>query len=109
MPDPDLDEWFRRLMSAAEAEEKDHSQAIHEAYQTFENAGLISKVTVHRYLCRTRCRNPRATVIREGRGPLRAHRMTNFPRATTNITQSKPREQKERWTATNTGPVIPMT
>jgi hypothetical protein len=59
--DPDLGEWFLQLLDAAE----DHSQAIHDAYQQLENAGLISKVTVRRYLCR-KCGKPCATVIRVG-------------------------------------------
>lgn len=59
--DSKLNEWFQALLAAA----KDHSEAIHEAYQQLENAGLISKVTVHRYLCR-RCGKPCATVIRLG-------------------------------------------
>lgn len=57
----ELDEWFRQLKAAS----VDHVRAVHDAYQKLENAGLISKVTVHRYLC-GRCGKPRATVIRLG-------------------------------------------
>lgn len=53
-------EWWRLLMSAEE-----HSEAIDNAYQQLENANLIGKVVVHRYLCRKRgC--VLATVIRVG-------------------------------------------
>lgn len=54
----DLSGWWQKLR----AESRDQQQAVHDAYQRLENAGLISKVTVHRYNCR-RC-GPRATVIR---------------------------------------------
>ncbi len=56
----DLVQWFRDLVDKSE----DHKQAIHDAYQHLENAGLISRVTVHRYLC-GKC-GPRATIIRIG-------------------------------------------
>jgi hypothetical protein len=65
MPDPDLSAIFHQLFVAAVDSGKDHAEAIHDAYQKFENAGLISKVTVHRYLC-SKCGKPRATVIRLG-------------------------------------------
>ena len=62
--DSKLSEWFQALLAAANAD-RDHSEVIHDAYQQLENAGLISKVTVHRYLCH-RCGKPCATVIRLG-------------------------------------------
>jgi hypothetical protein len=65
MPAPDVSEWFEGLLAAAAAAGEDHTQAIHEAYQHLENAGLISQVTVHRYLCK-KCGKPCATVIRLG-------------------------------------------
>lgn len=55
-----LSEWWAELKSAA----VDGSAAIDIAYQRFENAGLVSKVTVHQYRCR-KC-GPVATVIRVG-------------------------------------------
>lgn len=58
---PDLTAWFHDLLKSSE----DHKKAIHDAYQHLENAGLISRVTVHRYLC-SKCGKPRATVIRIG-------------------------------------------
>ena len=60
-PDMDYGEFLRQLLRAA----RDRTEAIHTAYQRFENAGLISKVTVHRYLCK-RCGKKLATVIRLG-------------------------------------------
>ena len=60
-PDLDYGQFWRELESAA----NDHDEAIHNAYQRFENTGLISKVTVHRYLCKG-CGKPLATVIRLG-------------------------------------------
>ena len=60
-PDLDYGEFWRQLLRDA----KDRTEAIHNAYQRFENAGLISKVTVHRYLCKA-CGSPLATVIRLG-------------------------------------------
>ncbi|BBZ60134.1 hypothetical protein [Mycolicibacterium monacense] len=59
--DADLGRWFTDLLQAAE----DRAQAVHDAYQHLENAEVVSKVTVHRYLCR-KCGKPRATVIRLG-------------------------------------------
>ena len=56
----DLGNWWQALWAAS----ADDAEAIHTAYQRLENAGLISKVTVHRYLC-GRC-GPLATVIRLG-------------------------------------------
>ncbi len=45
-----ITEWWRRLTDDA-----DHRDtAIHDAYQALDNAGVVSKVTVHRYLCRSR-------------------------------------------------------
>jgi hypothetical protein len=46
---------------------EDHRQAIHTVYQQLENAGLIAKVTVHRYHCK-KCGHPLATAIRLGSG-----------------------------------------
>ena len=57
----DLGNWWQALRAAS----ADEAEAIHNAYQQIENAGLISKVTVHRYLC-GRCGEPLATVIRLG-------------------------------------------
>ena len=56
----DLGNWWQALRAAS----ADEAEAIHNAYQQIENAGLIPKVTVHRYLC-GRC-GPLATVIRLG-------------------------------------------
>lgn len=44
-----IGEWFAALLASAE----DEREALDEAYQQLENAGLVSKVTVHRYLCKT--------------------------------------------------------
>ena len=57
----DLANWWQALKAAA----ADDAEAIHNAYQQLENAGLIPKVTVHRYLCGRRG-EPLATVIRLG-------------------------------------------
>jgi hypothetical protein len=59
-PAADLAQWWQRQIMTAH---DDYAQAIHTAYQQLENAGLVSKVTVHRYLC-GRCGKPLATVIR---------------------------------------------
>ena len=71
----DLSEWWRQLRAAAD----DDAQAIHDAYQRLENAGLISKVTVHRYLCH-RCGRPCATVIRLGDNTIARTRDNKFSR-----------------------------
>ena len=34
---------------------EDRGAAVHTAYQQYENAGVLSKVTVHRYVCRRGC------------------------------------------------------
>ena len=57
----DLGNWWQALRAAS----ADEAEAIHNAYQQIENAGLISKVTVHRYLCGRRG-EPLAIVIRLG-------------------------------------------
>lgn len=57
--------WFQEWYLSAKARGADHAQALHETYQRFENANLISKVTVHRYHC-GKCGKPCATVIRVG-------------------------------------------
>ena len=71
----DLSEWWRQLRATAD----DDAQAIHDAYQRLENAGLISKVTVHRYLCH-RCGKPCATVIRLGDNTIARTRDNKFSR-----------------------------
>lgn len=43
----DIAEWWRSMLSASE----DRREAIETAYQQLENAGRVSKVTVHRYVC----------------------------------------------------------
>ncbi|WP_017936058.1 hypothetical protein [Nocardioides sp. Iso805N] len=60
MRDDDLAAWLSNLLAAHE----NHSEATHEAYQHLENAGVLSRLTVHRYIC-ARC-GPLATVIRVG-------------------------------------------
>lgn len=60
MPDSELSDWMRQLF----ADTEDRDAAIQTAWQHVERAGLVSKVTVHRYIC-DRC-GPLATVIRLG-------------------------------------------
>lgn len=55
----DIARWFSDLDRAS----NDREQAIHEAYQQLENAGLVSKVLVHRYVCRRPGCGVLATVI----------------------------------------------
>lgn len=52
-------DWWRTFVVSY----RDRQEAIEDAYQHLENAGLISKVTVHRYLCQ-KCHKPVGTVIR---------------------------------------------
>jgi len=52
--------WFRDLL----ANHADASQAVDDAYQQLANAGLISKVVVHRYICRDDQGCQLATVIK---------------------------------------------
>lgn len=44
-------QFFAELVRVSE----DRDAAIHAAYQQIENAGVLSKVTVHRYVCRRGC------------------------------------------------------
>jgi len=44
-------QFFAELVRVSE----DRDAAIHTAYQQYENAGKLSKVTVHRYVCRRGC------------------------------------------------------
>ena len=60
-PDLDYGEFLRQLLRDA----KNRTEAIHTAYQHFENAGLILHVIVYRYLCKG-CGKKLATVIRLG-------------------------------------------
>ena len=60
-PDLDYGEFLRQLLRDA----KNRTEAIHTAYQHFENAGLILHVIVHRYLSKG-CGKKLATVIRLG-------------------------------------------
>lgn len=60
MAEPDITEWMRQLFAGAE----DRDAAIQSAWQQLDHAGLVSKVTVHRYVC-DKC-GPIATVIRLG-------------------------------------------
>lgn len=57
-----IDEWRESLLR----EHANRREAIENAYQQMENAGLISKVTVHRYVCRRQGCGVLATVIRVG-------------------------------------------
>lgn len=57
--DGDLATWWTSLLAEAD----DSKAAVEHAYQRLENAGLIARVVVHRYICRKRgCRL--ATVVR---------------------------------------------
>jgi len=49
MTSSDLDDWWRTV-----TESRDRRPAIHDAYQSLENAGLLGHVVVQRYLCRSR-------------------------------------------------------
>lgn len=57
------DNWAQ-FWTALVAATTDRDEAINKAYQKIENDGRLSKVTVHRYLCRRGC--ALATVIRLG-------------------------------------------
>lgn len=46
----DVNEFWRQLTTDA----ADRDGAVHDAYQALENAGLINRVTVHRFICRKR-------------------------------------------------------
>lgn len=59
--DQRVNDWWAAMIKAHD----DQRHALHDAYQQLENAGLISKVAVHRYLCR-KCHRVLATVIRIG-------------------------------------------
>lgn len=55
----DLGQWLEVIFATAD----DKSAAIHSVYQQLDNAGLLNKVTVHKFLCERRgC--VLATVIR---------------------------------------------
>ncbi|MGG5260822.1 hypothetical protein [Phycicoccus avicenniae] len=57
----ELDVWFTTLL----AEHEDRGRALDSAYQSLENAGVLNRVVVHRYICARRgCKL--ATVIRVG-------------------------------------------
>lgn len=47
MTEPDLREWLRSLFAST----TDRAAAMQTAWQQLEAAGLLSKVTVHQYLC----------------------------------------------------------
>jgi hypothetical protein len=55
-----LNEWFRDLVR----KNHDRNQALQDAHQHLANAGLLSRVTLHRYMCKRGCQL--ATVFRVG-------------------------------------------
>lgn len=57
----DLGRWFADLEKRA----TDRESAVNDAYQHLDNAGLVNRVTVHRYVCARGC-GVRAVVIRLG-------------------------------------------
>jgi len=61
----DIGEWFAALSAKA----ADHDQAINDAWQQLTRNGWVSKVTVHRYLCR-KCDSKLVVVIRLDRTTL---------------------------------------
>lgn len=92
-----IDDWWRDFR-AAHAE---HREAVEGAYQHLENASLISKVTVHRYLCARGC--VRATVIRLGDSTLirvRDHKQSpglNAVRSTESARRSRTLDGDRHW------------
>ena len=58
---PSLDQFVEAIMAG----HTDRKVALDRVYQALENAHLVSKVTLHRYVCTRGC-GPRATVIRAG-------------------------------------------
>lgn len=59
--DEDLNDWWQALLDASSS----RRAAIDNAYQQLENAGLINRVTVHRFICQKHgC--VLATVVRVG-------------------------------------------
>lgn len=57
----ELDAWFQALIT----DSNDRAAALHDAYQHLENAGLLNRVVVHRYLCaKGNCKL--ATVVKIG-------------------------------------------
>jgi hypothetical protein len=56
-----MDEFVSEIL----ARHEDRREAIEAIYQSLENAGHISKVTLHRFVCHKGC-GPRGTVIRAG-------------------------------------------
>lgn len=51
MSAPDLMDWFAELESRTQG----RREAIEQAYIELRNSGLLSKVTLHRYMCRRGC------------------------------------------------------
>lgn len=54
-----LGQWWQQLNARLQGRD----EALHHAWQSFENAGVLNHVVVHRYLCRHHG-HPLATVIR---------------------------------------------
>lgn len=66
--DLDLSAWFAAIVAAHD----ERSDAIQDAYQQLRDTGLLSRVTVHRYMCQRGCQI--ATVFRTGGSTLCAVR-----------------------------------
>jgi hypothetical protein len=62
---PDVGKWWRQLVAGTE----DRDTAIQTAWQQIDDLGLVSKVTVHRYIC-AKCNSPLVTVIRLGNNTI---------------------------------------
>lgn len=65
---PDLSEWFDDLLTRT----GNRREAMEQAYIELRNSGLLSKVTLHRYMCPRNCQV--AVVFRVGEATLCAVR-----------------------------------
>ena len=84
------------------------TEAIHNAYQHLENAGLVPKVTVHRYQC-GKCGKVLATVIRLGDNTIARTVDYKYSRGLNRASRSPQRGNATPSTASGTGPAAPTT
>lgn len=76
--DESLETMFATWMREAELRGAEHRDALDDAWRRFENAGLVSRVVVHRVTCK-RC-GPVVTCVRVGGHTLAHHKAVKVGR-----------------------------
>lgn len=96
----ELEEQWARWMREAEVRGAEFRDALDDVWQRFENAGLLTRVVVHRVTCR-RC-GPVVTCIRVGEQTLARHKAVKLGRGKNAATSADAARREltldgERW------------